>query len=203
MNERDTWVNPVGDTAAEAGAERATRSRAYRRARESIAGGHDLAWMLVRHRMERGLTQQQLAAEIGTSYSQISRIESGTHTPNLDTLMRIADALGRRLVLGFEYDSRLRGKRSRSFDVEAPEEPPDTRLGIELANLRERRGLHRDELARRCGLRSSVIERIEQGEKDPTVGTVGTLLQVLEASLQIDAEGQVEIAPVTEGVERA
>ncbi|MGH9179299.1 MAG: helix-turn-helix transcriptional regulator [Acidimicrobiales bacterium] len=52
--------------------------------------------------MEKELTQERLAELVGTSHSQISRIESGRHRTNLDTLCRIAHALGLRLVLGFE-----------------------------------------------------------------------------------------------------
>ena len=52
--------------------------------------------------MDRGLSQEKLAELMGTSHSQISRIESGRHRTNLDTLSRIAHALGLRLVLGFE-----------------------------------------------------------------------------------------------------
>ena len=52
--------------------------------------------------MDKGLSQQQLADLVGTSYSQYPRIESGRHRTNLDTLTRIAHALDRRIVLGFE-----------------------------------------------------------------------------------------------------
>jgi transcriptional regulator with XRE-family HTH domain len=52
--------------------------------------------------MDHDLTQEQLAARVGTSHSQISRIESGRHRPNITTLRRIGDALGLRLVITFE-----------------------------------------------------------------------------------------------------
>lgn len=62
--------------------------------------------------MDAGLSQQELADLVGTSYSQISRIESGRHRTNLETLQRIASALDRTLVLGFEStDSKGRAKR--------------------------------------------------------------------------------------------
>lgn len=40
----------------------------------------------------------------GTSYSQISRIESGRHRTSLGTLARIAHALDLRLPIGFEQN---------------------------------------------------------------------------------------------------
>lgn len=54
----------------------------------------DIAWQLVKYRMDQGLTQEQLAELVGTSHSQISRVESGRHAVGIKTLARIADALG-------------------------------------------------------------------------------------------------------------
>jgi UDP-N-acetylglucosamine 1-carboxyvinyltransferase len=65
-------------------------------------GFREIAWLLIKYRMDKGLSQQQLADLVGTSHSQISRIESGRHRTNLDTLTRIAHALDLRMVLGFE-----------------------------------------------------------------------------------------------------
>lgn len=48
------------------------------------------------------MTQEQLAAAMGTSASAISRLESGQHQPNLDTLRRFANLSGRNLLVGFE-----------------------------------------------------------------------------------------------------
>jgi transcriptional regulator with XRE-family HTH domain len=48
------------------------------------------------------LSQEELAQRVGTSYSAISRIESGRHKTSVDTLQRLAAALGLRFVVGFE-----------------------------------------------------------------------------------------------------
>jgi len=49
---------------------------------------------------------------VGTSHSQISRIESGRHRTNLDTLQRIATALDLKVLIGFESrDKNGRTKR--------------------------------------------------------------------------------------------
>jgi transcriptional regulator with XRE-family HTH domain len=58
--------------------------------------------MVIARRIRYGLTQGQLAARMGTSVPAISRIESGQHRPNLDTLERLALAFGERFVFGFE-----------------------------------------------------------------------------------------------------
>lgn len=44
-------------------------------------------------RKEQGLTQQALAKIIGSSQPTIAQIESGTNTPSLENLVKIAEAL--------------------------------------------------------------------------------------------------------------
>ena len=57
---------------------------------------------LVSARLSKGVTQEQIALKIGTSKSNISRLESlnNTYMPNLGTLMKYAEALGLRLDIG-------------------------------------------------------------------------------------------------------
>ena len=107
-------MNPVGSTAVEASGQRAARSPEYRTHQAAWAGCREIAWLLIKYRMDKGLSQQQLADLVGTSNSQISRIESGRHRTNLDTLSRIAHALDLRLVLGFESTSAA-GKPKRDL----------------------------------------------------------------------------------------
>ncbi|HUP70937.1 MAG TPA: helix-turn-helix transcriptional regulator [Acidimicrobiales bacterium] len=99
---RAAIASPVGSTAQEASARRAARSPEYRAQQEDRAGFREIAWLLIKYRMDKGLSQEKLAELVGTSNSQISRIESGRHRTNLDTLSRIAHALDLRMVLGFE-----------------------------------------------------------------------------------------------------
>lgn len=99
---RPVPLSPVGTTAEQASARRAARSPEYRAQQAERQGFREIAWLLIKYRMDRGLTQEQLAERVGTSNSQISRIESGRHRTNLDTLLRIAKALDLKVVLGFE-----------------------------------------------------------------------------------------------------
>lgn len=57
---------------------------------------------LVAARISKGLTQDEIARKIGTSKSNISRLESlnNTYVPNLTTLMKYAQALGMKLDIG-------------------------------------------------------------------------------------------------------
>ena len=103
--------SPVGSTAEEAASLRAGRSPEYRAQQAGREGVREIAWLLIKYRMEKGLSQEQLAELVGTSHSQISRIESGRHRTNLDTLSRIAHALDMRMVVGFE--TRTSGGRTK------------------------------------------------------------------------------------------
>lgn len=51
-------------------------------------------------RHEAGLTQAELAARMGTTQSAIARIEGGGTRPTLETLEKLASALGADLVVG-------------------------------------------------------------------------------------------------------
>jgi transcriptional regulator with XRE-family HTH domain len=54
-------------------------------------------------RLERGLTQPQLASLVGIGESEVSRYENGHHLPRLEGLVRLAIALEvslDRLVMG-------------------------------------------------------------------------------------------------------
>jgi len=59
---------------------------------------------LVAARLAKGLTQDEIAKKIGTSKSNISRVESlnNTYMPNLATLVKYAEALGMRLDIGLK-----------------------------------------------------------------------------------------------------
>jgi ribosome-binding protein aMBF1 (putative translation factor) len=96
-------VSPVGSPVAEAAGRRARRSPGYREAQERLTPYEQLARIVIRRRMELGLTQEQLAGRMGTSHSAISRIESGQHGTSVQTLQRLAAALEMRFVMGFEH----------------------------------------------------------------------------------------------------
>ena len=109
-------VSPIGSTSQEASRRRAARNPEYRALHAEKAPYREVAWLLVKYRAQNGLTQEQLAKRVGTSYSQISRIESGRQKTSLDMLQRIAHALDLRLVVGFEA---TRGTGARQRDLVA------------------------------------------------------------------------------------
>ncbi len=50
--------------------------------------------LLIEHRHNRGMTQKELAEAANLTQSVIARLESKKATPQLDTLLKIATALG-------------------------------------------------------------------------------------------------------------
>ena len=70
------------------------------------AGRRLLARNLRRLRLERKLTQDELAAEAGVRQALISELESGKIDVRLDTLQRIALALSARLAELLEEGKR-------------------------------------------------------------------------------------------------
>jgi predicted transcriptional regulator len=69
------------------------------RLRERIATG-DRGWFFAAiaekvadRRVERGLSQRELAELVGTTQSAIARLERGGRPPRIDTLLKIAEAL--------------------------------------------------------------------------------------------------------------
>jgi transcriptional regulator with XRE-family HTH domain len=56
--------------------------------------------LVFRLRTEAGLTQAELAGRMGTTQSAIARIEGGGSRPTLDTLEKLAAAVGSDLVVG-------------------------------------------------------------------------------------------------------
>lgn len=57
-------------------------------------------------RRSNGTTQRQLAAAAGTRQTQISNFELGATRPNIESLIRLADALGYDLALVPRTDRR-------------------------------------------------------------------------------------------------
>ena len=56
-------------------------------------------------RLERGISQQALAEMIGTKRSNISRMESGVQNISLDMFLKVADALGKEVMVVLEERS--------------------------------------------------------------------------------------------------
>lgn len=73
----------------------------FRREYEALQPERDITMALVKARKEAGLTQTQLSEKTGISQADISRLESGSRSPSLALLQRIAEALNSTLRIEF------------------------------------------------------------------------------------------------------
>ena len=71
----------------------------FRKEYEALEPEYKLASTLIRLRLEKGLTQAQLAALLNTKQESIARMESGSALPSLSTVRRVADALDAELEI--------------------------------------------------------------------------------------------------------
>ena len=69
----------------------------FAREYEALEPEHQIARQLIALRLERGLSQAELAERAGTKQASVSRVERGVTTPSLPLLKRLAEALDARL----------------------------------------------------------------------------------------------------------
>ncbi len=77
----------------------------FRKEYEALEPEYRLASALIRLRLKKGLTQEQLAKLLNTKQESIARLESGNSLPSLSTIKRVANALDA------EVEINLRPKR--------------------------------------------------------------------------------------------
>jgi ribosome-binding protein aMBF1 (putative translation factor) len=73
------------------------KSPSFRAEYDRLAPEFALALALVKARSKAGMTQADVAKKMRTTQSVVARIESGKNPPNLKTLERYAEAVGRRI----------------------------------------------------------------------------------------------------------
>lgn len=60
---------------------------------------------LIKARVDRELTQKDLSKLTGITQADISRLETGSANPSLNTLRRLAQGLGLRMNISFEKNT--------------------------------------------------------------------------------------------------
>ena len=73
--------------------------------KELLAARQRIVQKLTQARLEKGLSQEQLAKRIGTQRSNICRIEKGTQNLSLDLMLKIAEALDKDVSVMLEERS--------------------------------------------------------------------------------------------------
>ena len=62
---------------------------------------HSIASRLKFARVNAGMTQKELAEKTGIQQANISRIENGNGNPSVATLCKIAQGMGKKLIISF------------------------------------------------------------------------------------------------------
>jgi len=70
----------------------------HRQAIEGHAIG--IGYLVLTLRELAGISQRTLAKRAGTSQGAITRVETGAHTPSIPSILRLAHAVGYRVVIG-------------------------------------------------------------------------------------------------------
>jgi len=71
----------------------------FKEAYDALEPEFQLASALIKARIDKKMTQLQVAKQAGVSRTVIARLESGTTNPTLDTINRVANILGKELKL--------------------------------------------------------------------------------------------------------
>ena len=98
-------------------------------------------------RSEAGVTQSDLAARAGTSQPTIALYESGTKSPTLATLQRLADSLGLELAVTFVPRMTREDRRSLAYHSAVTgilKHSPAVTLARAKRNLEKAEELHPD-----------------------------------------------------------
>jgi ribosome-binding protein aMBF1 (putative translation factor) len=86
-----------------------------------------------------------------------------------------------------QYINEQIKKDSKFADALAKAEQ-EVGIAVELANLRERRGLSQTELAKLTGMKQPQIARLESGAYFPSLSTLQKLLDVLGGKMELTAD---------------
>jgi len=78
------------------------KDREIKKTYDQLGPEFNLIYLLIKKRLEKGLSQKELAEKIGTKQSAISRFESGNYNPSLAFLQKITNALGVELKISIK-----------------------------------------------------------------------------------------------------
>lgn len=73
----------------------------FKKEYEALEVEYDIVRQIIKSRLEQNLTQEDLAKRVGTTQSNISRLESGNYNPTIEFLEKVADSLGKKLKVSF------------------------------------------------------------------------------------------------------
>ena len=126
----------------------------------------DVGKKIQMYRKQAGMTQKQLAENIGVVTGTIQQYELEKRQPRLEQLERIADLLGVMV-------SDLTGENSITNDQNEGDKAYILALrkksGYNIRNLRERLGLNQEEFSKSIGISKNMLSGYENGVKTPDI----------------------------------
>lgn len=78
------------------------RDKKIKRSYEKIGPEFAIIEMIIKKRIEKGISQKDFAEKIGTKQSAISRFESGNYNPTLSFLQKVAEGLNTELKISLK-----------------------------------------------------------------------------------------------------
>ena len=131
-------------------------------------------------RAARGISQEGLAAMMGTHQGLISSLETGTHYPKLEILFRFCEAVG------VPASTILAESPPPGKEMLSPEE-----IGVNIRKWRILRGLGIKELAKKSGVSRDCITDLEHGSRSSMLLTYWYIAKALGIRLG-DLLGETE-----------
>ncbi len=105
---KDQWNNPrikywqaIYEKLAEKYKERGIKIRTPKKPRDKISA--EIGQKIKEARLKKKVTQQQLAKRIGITQQMLSRVEIGMENLSLETIKKIANKLGGKIKIGFDF----------------------------------------------------------------------------------------------------
>ncbi len=77
----------------------ALKKPGFKREYDALELGFSIIEQVIRKRLDKGLSQKQLAEKIGTKQSAISRLEGGNSNPSVAFLEKVSKALDSKLQI--------------------------------------------------------------------------------------------------------
>ena len=118
-----------------------------------------------RFRKEQGITQKQLGEKLWVSQQTIAQFENDKAPRKLDTIKRIADALGVPVSCLIQTENRSAEN-----------------VGSNIKRLRTQRGLTQSEFAALIDRRLSTVQKYESGAITPPIQAIDNIAQALNVS---------------------
>lgn len=74
----------------------------FKKEYDALEPEYQIIRAIIQARKEAGMTQKDLSDKTGITQGDISKLENGTSNPSLKTLQRIAEGLGKTLIIDFK-----------------------------------------------------------------------------------------------------